>query len=202
MNKKTFKNPKISINKVYTKVGDHGYTYLIGGKKVLKSNIRVDIYGELDELNSIIGLCREELRLYKNIRLKDFDSILLKLQHQIFNLGNMIATEDLKNTSPQITKDDIDELEQIIDDYNNKVESLSSFVLPGGNKLNAFLHLARTVTRRVERKLVSFCNNENTKNIELIFINRLSDAFFVWSRWVIKELNQKEVVWNPNFRQK
>ena len=202
MKNKTFKNPKISINKVYTKSGDRGYTHLAGGKKILKSDLRVDVYGELDELNSIIGLCYEELKLCKNIKLDSLDLILLKLQHQIFNLGNMFATDKLTDAAPQITIKDIENIEGNIDKYNNDLNDLNSFVLPGGNKLNAYLHLARTVTRRVERRLVNLSTQEqfNEFKIELIFLNRLSDALFVWSRWVIKVLNDDETLWNPNFR--
>ena len=115
----------------------------------------------------------------------------------------MLASDKLTEGLPQITNEDIENIEKNIDKYNRELNDLSSFVLPGGNKLNAYLHLARTVTRRVERKLVHLSTQEKFHKfeIELIFLNRLSDALFVWSRWVIKVLNDDEILWNPNFRE-
>lgn len=199
MNKKKYKDPTFTISKVYTKTGDDGKTSLVGGQKVLKSNIRIHAYGEIDELNSVVGLCIEELKLMA----KDFDSLvksLIRIQNDLFNLGTILATkpEDMAPSMPRITDEDIKVLEGEIDKANKELPVLHSFVLPGGSKINAFLHLARTVCRRCERICCSLYEEEKIDKIVIPYLNRLSDNFFVWSRWVATELNHKENTWNPN----
>ena len=199
MSKEKFNDPNITISKVYTKTGDDGKTSLVGGQKVLKTNIRINAFGEIDELNSIIGLSIEELKLIEY----NFDSLintLYRIQNDLFNLGTILATkpEDMTESMPRITAHDIKVLENEIDKSNKDLPVLHSFVLPGGSKINAYLHLARTVCRRCERVCCDLYEKDKTDKIVISYLNRLSDAFFVWSRWVASILNHEENTWDPN----
>ena len=199
MSKEKFNDPNITISKVYTKTGDDGKTSLVGGQKVLKTNIRINAFGEIDELNSIIGLSIEELKLIEY----NFDSLintLYRIQNDLFNLGTILATksQDMTESMPRITAHDIKVLENEIDKSNKDLPVLHSFVLPGGSKINAYLHLARTVCRRCERVCCDLYEKEKIDKIVISYLNRLSDAFFVWSRWVISALEHDENVWKPN----
>ena len=199
MTDKKYKDPTFTISKVYTKTGDDGKTSLVGGQKVLKSNIRIHAYGEIDELNSVIGLCIEELKLLD----QNFNSLiksLIRIQNDLFNLGTILATmpDDMTDKMPKITSDDIQVLENEIDKVNKDLSVLHSFVLPGGSKINAFLHLARTVCRRCERVCCSLYEEDKIDKIVVSYLNRLSDNFFVWSRWVASILNHEENTWDPN----
>ena len=199
MSKEKFNDPNITISKVYTKTGDDGKTSLVGGQKVLKTNIRINAFGEIDELNSIIGLSIEELKLIEY----NFDSLintLYRIQNDLFNLGTILATkpQDMTESMPRITAHDIKVLENEIDKSNKDLPVLHSFVLPGGSKINAYLHLARTVCRRCERVCCDLYEKEKIDKIVISYLNRLSDAFFVWSRWVITVLDHDENVWKPN----
>ena len=199
MSKEKFNDPNITISKVYTKTGDDGKTSLVGGQKVLKTNIRINAFGEIDELNSIIGISIEELKLIDH----NFDSLintLYRIQNDLFNLGTILATkpQDMTESMPRITAHDIKVLENEIDKSNKDLPVLHSFVLPGGSKINAYLHLARTVCRRCERVCCDLYEKDKTDKIVISYLNRLSDAFFVWSRWVITVLDHDENVWKPN----
>ena len=199
MTDKKYKDPTFTISKVYTKTGDDGKTSLVGGQKVLKSNVRIHAYGEIDELNSVIGLCIEELKLLD----KNFNSLiksLIRIQNDLFNLGTILATmpDDMTDKMPKITSDDIEVLENEIDKVNKDLSILHSFVLPGGSKINAFLHLARTVCRRCERVCCGLYEEDKIDKIVVSYLNRLSDNFFVWSRWVASILNHEENTWDPN----
>tara|TARA_B100001029_G_C15002477_1_gene418981 strand:- start:277 stop:891 length:615 start_codon:yes stop_codon:yes gene_type:complete len=199
-----YKEPNILINKVYTKSGDKGNTTLVGGQKISKSNLRITCYGEIDELNSIIGCCIEQIKLIKkkSTNKSKLISILYRIQHELFNLGTLFATlpENQNSQLPKIEKYHIDNLESDIDKYNNNLESLNSFVLPGGSLCNAWFHLSRTVCRRAERNAVCLVNSEYIDDIPLIYLNRLSDALFVFGRWIIKFEGKSESLWNPNFK--
>ena len=199
MTNKKYKDPTITISKVYTKTGDCGKTSIVGGQKVLKSNIRINAFGEIDELNSVVGICVEELKLQKY----DFSKLIQSLhrvQNDLFNLGTILATEpeDMVASMPRITLEDIQVLENEIDLANKNLANLNSFVLPGGSKINAFLHLARTVCRRCERVCCGLYEEEKIDKVVISYLNRLSDAFFVWSRSVAESLNHDEHTWNPN----
>ena len=199
MTNKKYKDPTFTISKVYTKTGDSGKTSLVGGQKVLKSNIRINAFGEIDELNSVVGICVEELKLQKY----DFSKLIQSLhrvQNDLFNLGTILATEpeDMVASMPRITLEDIQVLENEIDLANKNLANLHSFVLPGGSKINAFLHLARTVCRRCERVCCGLYEEEKIDKVVISYLNRLSDAFFVWSRSVAESLNHDEHTWNPN----
>ena len=203
MKKKTFKDPNITINKVYTKVGDQGETYLIGGNKVLKNSNRVSAYGEVDELNSHIGSCISYINdnYRTNDDLVDFSLFLNVVQHELFNLGNMLATPNEINTNnmPCVNKKSLKRIEDKIDFYNNMLNPLKSFVLPGGHELSSRLHISRTVCRRCERRAVSLLKEEDINNIAISYLNRLSDMLFVSSRWVNFLFNINETTWDPNY---
>ena len=202
MPKKKYNNPNITISKVYTKKGDKGKTELIGKKNVYKDDIRVKAYGELDELNVIVGGCCQKLSEIKskNIKLKTLNQEMIVVQNEIFNLGNMLATVDevMMENMPQINQDNLNNLEKKINFYNKKLPNLSSFVLPGGSEINIWFNLARTVSRRCERTIVELHKKEPVSDIVLKYINRLSDAFFVWGRWINFNLKIDEELWDPN----
>ena len=202
MNRKKFKEPSIIINKVYTKTGDSGNTSLVGGQRVSKDNIRIEAYGELDELNAIIGGCKHEIDLsvHKCKDLKKVSDILCRIQHELFNVGTTLATlpEDLKEGSPCITELDIKQLEKEMDAFNEALPPLNSFVLPGGSSINIWLHKARTICRKAERRCVKLSKTSDLEVNAIRYLNRLSDALFVWSRWVNYIQGFSESLWNPN----
>ena len=194
------KKPKIIINKVYTKTGDHGETSLIGGKRVLKSNKKVSAFGQIDELNVAVGSCLVELKKIDNVDLLDLNDVLIKIQNQLFNLGNMLAVEagtDISNM-PRINIGYIEELEKNINLYNKSLPELNSFVLPGGNELSIRFHLVRVKCRKVERFIVKILKEESIDIIIVKYLNRMSDLFFVLSRYSNCLLNNKELTWDPN----
>ena len=194
------KKPRIIINKVYTKTGDHGETSLIGGKRVLKSNKKVSAFGQIDELNVAVGSCLVELKKIDNVDLLDLNDVLIKIQNQLFNLGNMLAVEagtDISNM-PRINLGYIEELEKNINLYNKSLPELNSFVLPGGNELSIRFHLVRVKCRKVERFIVKILKEESIDIIIVKYLNRMSDLFFVLSRYSNCLLNNKELTWDPN----
>lgn len=181
--------------KIYTKTGDTGQTALFGGDRVSKSNIRIEAYGTIDELNSFIGLALTEVS-DSGIR-----KVLERIQNQLFITGSDLATpETEKNKKLNITRtpaDFITQAENDIDFFNDKLDELKNFILPGGSKASAYLHICRTIARRAERKVVAL--NEQVKigdNI-IIFLNRLSDLFFVLSRFENKISNIPDTKWIP-----
>ena len=191
----------VLINKVYTKGGDKGETSLVGGARVPKDHPRVEAYGTMDELNSIIGLVRcFNLKKPQSKARDQFEDILLSIQHRLFDLGSDLATpEDKKNpNSPVIQEAHVKWLEDVIDDMNRDLPPLESFTLPGGTEITAFLHQARTVCRRMERRLITLNTNETINPQVIAYINRLSDALFVFSRWVTANLGEEEFLWIPN----
>ncbi|MAJ44002.1 MAG: ATP:cob(I)alamin adenosyltransferase [Candidatus Marinimicrobia bacterium] len=201
---KKYKNPNIRINKVYTKTGDRGITKLVGGQERSKSDLRIICYGEIDELNSFIGGCIEQIKILKkkSDNKTKMINILFRIQNELFNLGTLFATLSENHTSklPKIEKSHIKNLEDDIDNFNSKLKPLKSFVLPGGSMCNTWFHLARTVCRRVERNAVSLNKIEKLDTASLVYLNRLSDALFVFGRWIINYQEQEESLWNPNHK--
>tara|TARA_B110001454_G_C12677373_1_gene416463 strand:+ start:731 stop:1342 length:612 start_codon:yes stop_codon:yes gene_type:complete len=198
-----YNNPEILINKVYTKSGDKGQTYLVGGKKIAKDDIRICSYGEIDELNAYIGGCRQLIvEKSDNSEFKKLSNILYRIQNELFNLGNMLATldEDIKKGMPRIEDSHIKKMENEIDYFNENLPDLKSFVLPGGSQLNIWFHISRTLCRRCERTVVSLSQKESVDGIIVKYLNRLSDGLFVWSRWVNVMQSHPEVSWNPNIK--
>jgi cob(I)alamin adenosyltransferase len=198
---------RVAINRVYTKKGDGGTTSLVGGQKRPKHALRIRAYGTVDELNAFVGAARQSLSEDATHldQLKPLDRSLFRVQHELFNLGSILATlpEDTYPKQPRIRARDVERLEGEIDEANSDLEPLRSFVLPGGSRLNTDLHLCRTVCRRAERRCTELADeqraNEQPFDQQVIhYLNRLSDAFFVWSRWVIVVTGGAEVLWDPN----
>jgi cob(I)alamin adenosyltransferase len=197
-----FDAPRLAINRVYTKRGDSGETSLAGGQRVQKDAIRIEAYGTLDELNSFVGLARHSVErlLSRHPALALLDAILLRVQHELFNAGSILATlpEDVHPKQARITAADAAQLEREIDAMNDTLPALRSFVLPGGSRLNAELHICRTVCRRAERICITLARQETIDPEIIKYLNRLSDAFFVWTRWAAHQLDTPEVLWDPN----
>lgn len=202
MSEKVFDNPRIALNRIYTRGGDKGETALAGGQRVPKDAPRIEAYGTVDELNAFVGLacvtCGEESA--RALRLGKLVDILRRVQHELFNLGSQLATlpKDLHPKQARITSAEIEQLEREIDEMNQELPALRSFVLPGGSRLNAELHAARTVCRRAERLTVALARTEEIAPEVVRYLNRLSDALFVWSRWANHVLGVPEVLWEPN----
>ena len=202
MSEQTFDEPRIALNRIYTRTGDAGQTHLAGGQRVKKDNLRISCYGTVDELNAFIGAARataESLSVQAE-QLRPFSNILKRVQHELFNLGSILATlpEDVHPKQARITSADVKQLEREIDRANEDLQPLRSFVLPGGSRLDAELHICRTVCRRAERELVALTNEQSVPGEALHYLNRLSDALFVWSRWMNHALGASETLWEPN----
>lgn len=197
-----YNDPKLALNRIYTKRGDKGETRLVGGRRVPKDDARVEAYGSVDELNAFVGLARVSAQeaAREQPQLARLSRILLRVEQELFNLGSLLATdpEDLGPRQPRIGAAEVGRLESEIDEMNAELEALSSFTLPGGCRLNAELHLCRTVCRRAERRVVALNRSAEAAPAALEYLNRLSDAFFVWSRWASARLGAEEVLWDPN----
>jgi cob(I)alamin adenosyltransferase len=195
MSDPTFNEPKLAINRVYTRRGDDGQTSLVGGQRVKKDHPRIACYGTVDELNSFVGMALESAREHPH--LEPLTKILKRIQHELFNAGSVLATlpEDVHPKQPRITSAEVTQLEHEMDWMNEVLPELRSFVLPGGTRLNAELHVCRTVCRRAERLCAAL---EDGDHDTLKYLNRLSDAFFVWSRWTNHRLQIAETLWEPN----
>jgi cob(I)alamin adenosyltransferase len=180
--------------KIYTRTGDDGTTGLIGGSRVKKHNIRLEAYGTIDELNSYMGLIRT---MQSN---KNTDRVLEIIQNKLFVIGANLATEESANQIRKqlpCSKSDIELLEQEMDRMNDELPELRNFVLPGGSQVSAFCHVARTVCRRAERRIVELAEKSETDTNLIKFINRLSDYLFVLSRKVNLDLKAPEILWSP-----
>lgn len=196
MSANNFDQPRIAINRVYTRQGDEGQTALVGGQRVSKTDPRIDCYGTVDELNAFVGQARVTLEEL-GAPVAELAIILSRIQHELFNAGSILATlpEDIHPRQPRITPAEVLELEQEIDRMNEVVPALRSFVLPGGSRTNAELHICRTVCRRAERLCAALPAVDRDT---LKYLNRLSDALFVWSRWANHQLGIPETLWQPN----
>ncbi len=202
MSEQPFDEPRIALNRIYTRAGDAGQTRLVGGQRVAKDDRRIECYGTVDELNASLGVARataEELA-GRVERLRGLASILKRVQHELFNLGSILATlpEDVHPKQPRVTDAEVTQLEREIDAANEDLEPLRSFVLPGGSRLDAELHVCRTVCRRAERLLVALARDGAVPAEAVRYLNRLSDALFVWSRWANHVLGASETLWEPN----
>jgi cob(I)alamin adenosyltransferase len=196
MSKPKFDEPRIALNRIYTKTGDKGETHLAGGQRVAKDSLRIECYGTVDELNAFAGMAC----VSANEAVPSLATILRRVQHELFNLGSILATrpEDVHPKQARITPVEIEQLEREIDEANAELAPLRSFVLPGGSRLNTELHACRTICRRAERAAVRLAREEQIPAEAIQYLNRLGDAFFVWSRWANHVLGISEVLWEPN----
>lgn len=179
---------KKRITKVYTKTGDDGHTSLVGGKRVSKASKRVESYGDVDELNSVLGISRSV------IKDSEIEQLIEGIQNDLFIMGGDLATpHDSEYNVPRVTKEMTAMIEKSIDGYIKEVGSLREFILPGGDSGGAYLHLARTVCRRAERKVVELGDMEKINENILIYLNRLSDLLFVLARVDNKRSGRGEI---------
>jgi cob(I)alamin adenosyltransferase len=180
--------------KIYTKTGDDGDTGLFGGGRVTKDHPRVSAYGDVDELNAVIGMARSVEMMPR------IDEVLAPVQRDLFALGALLATPDLEKMKEQLAKARISEervaqLEQAIDDGEAELEPLKSFILPGGTPKAAALHVARTVCRRAERAVISLQREAEVPQMVVVYLNRLSDLLFVLARVANRRAGAGEVTW-------
>jgi cob(I)alamin adenosyltransferase len=202
MSDTTFNPPRLAINRVYTRGGDGGQTSLVGGQRVPKDSLRIEASGTVDELNAHVGLARATVHevAAEHGAVAELAPILLRVQHELFNLGSILATlpEDQHPRQPRVTAAEIERLEREIDGMNEALPRLRSFVLPGDSRLNAELHVCRTVCRRAERLLVGLGRQETIPPEAVRYLNRLSDALFVWCRWASNVSGVAETLWEPD----
>lgn len=179
--------------KVYTKTGDKGETSLFGGKRVPKYNLRINAYGTSDELNSFIGLIRDqEINPH-------YKKVLIEIQDRIFVLGSSLAADPDKTKlkKPDLTTEDIKLLEDEMDKMDEELPPMKFFVLPGGHQTVSFCHVARTVCRRCERLVIELSTQAEVDELVIQYLNRLSDYLFVLSRKLTQDLNAEEIPWVP-----
>jgi cob(I)alamin adenosyltransferase len=187
----------VKLNKIYTRTGDNGTTGLAAGPRRKKHALRVESYGAVDEANSAIGIARQHLAEHPPL-----DRMLMRIQNDLFDLGADLATPEtgkkLDYEPLRIVKAQVDRLEREIDGLNADLEPLRSFVLPGGTPAAAALHVARTVARRAERRIVALQDSEGEAvSAEAVaYINRLSDFLFVAARWV-NDHGRTDILWVP-----
>ena len=188
------------ITRVYTRTGDRGKTRLVGGLEVPKDCLRIDAYGTVDELNSVLGMARAFLAelLNDDDKLRQLDTRLQRVQNDLFDVGSDLATppDSRWPDMVRVGESDVTRLEAWIDEANGDLEPLREFILPGGGHLPSTLHLARTVCRRAERRVVSLERTEPETGVDcLIYLNRLSDLLFVWARFAGLALGETEHAW-------
>ncbi len=190
----------VTINRVYTGVGDAGTTRLAGGQEVAKTDARIEAYGTVDELNAALGVVAEHVR--SDERHTVLVKAVLRIQNELFDLGGELAVlpEDRHEKQQLVTTEDASRLEAEMDAWNEQLETLRSFILPGGGKTSAFLHVARTTCRRAERRLVALHAEAPQRDVALKYLNRLSDWLFVAGRFAAKAEGEAEVLWRPGDR--
>ena len=181
--------------KIYTKKGDTGITSLIGGTKVPKHHLRIEAYGTVDELNSWIGLIRDQ-------QIEDHQKeILIEIQDRLFTIGSSLASDPEKSKMkiPALKEEDVMKLEKEIDAMDEKLPEMRSFVLPGGHSIVSYCHIARCVCRRAERLATHLSETGFVDPFVIKYLNRLSDYLFVLSRMLTQELKANEIPWKPIF---
>ena len=177
--------------KIYTKTGDAGDTGLQGGKRISKFSDRIRSYGNVDEVNSVLGLV-----LSHKID-QDVEELLKKIQNELFVLGSDLSNPDMDDKQNRISKNMIEELEKKIDEYEKELPPLSNFILPGGANSASLVHLARTVTRRAEISVVLLSKTEKINTECQVYLNRLSDLLFVIARVLNKRSKTPDIIWEP-----
>ncbi|MCV6575149.1 MAG: cob(I)yrinic acid a,c-diamide adenosyltransferase [Cohaesibacter sp.] len=187
----------VKLNKIYTRTGDKGTTMLGNGERRVKHDLRVDAYGTVDETNAIVGLARLHMADFAQL-----DDMLSDIQNDLFDLGADLSTPDTGETLSyeplRIVASQVERLEQQIDRLNADLEPLKSFILPGGSAASAYLHHARTVSRRAERLITALAalEEENISPQAIQYTNRLSDFFFVAARWT-NDKGREDILWVP-----
>lgn len=174
------------LSKIYTRTGDDGTTGLGDGSRVSKANLRVEAIGTVDELNSLLGIT------ISSIQDRDIQDCLLSIQHHLFDLGGELSMPG----ASQMKDSKIDYLEQVLDSYNSQLPALKEFILPGGTVAAAHCHLARTVCRRAERRLVELTATEEVNQVATTYLNRLSDLLFVLARVIARADGGSEILWD------
>lgn len=179
--------------KIYTKKGDQGKTGLIGGTRISKHDVRIEAYGTVDELNSYLGLLRD-----KSFSEKSKEELIF-IQDRLFTMGSWLASDPDKKVMelPQLHEADVTALEESIDRMESELEPMKSFVLPGGHETVSFCHITRTVCRRAERRVCELDEIAPQNPLIIMFLNRLSDFLFVYSRWATLKLQAHEIPWKP-----
>lgn len=193
----------IRITKVYTRTGDDGDTALVGGRRVAKDSLRIEAYGTLDELNSVLGLARVfNAQGKRTAARRRIDEILRGLQNEVFDLGSELATpaDFTYEGMFRVGESEVVGLEKAMDAMQKELEPLNSFVLPGGGPVSGFLHQARTICRRAERIVLGLSRSEKLGPWPLRYLNRLSDYLFVLSRWAGKKAGEREYLWERGLR--
>ena len=186
------------ITKVYTKTGDKGKTRLAGGQSVWKDHVRVESYGTVDELNAALGVVRALwLAEAKGAIRGQVEGELRWIQNKLFDIGGLLATAAGQSfpNMPRIEAQDVRRLETLIDGWQQELQPLKEFILPGGGMVASSIHVARTVCRRAERCCVSLMRKEPVDQSIVMYLNRLSDTLFVFARWVVRQLGEKELLW-------
>lgn len=210
----------VTLNRIYTRTGDQGFTGLVGGARISKTAPRVWAYGDVDELNAQLGMCRTIASEHSALRTlvsrmarlfsrgtrdafrgrpSSLSSKLAHIQNELFDIGAELATPPGGDWEgmPKTTRTHVSQLESWIDELNEHLPELKSFVLPGGNLLNAQLHIARTVCRRAERSVLALKHHEEVSDLVVQYLNRLSDLLFVMSRHAAREAGSAEYLWSP-----
>ena len=186
------------ITKVYTKTGDKGKTRLAGGQSVWKDHVRVESYGTVDELNAALGVVRALwLAETKGAIRGQVEGELRWIQNKLFDIGGLLAMAAGQSfpNMPRIEAQDVRRLETLIDGWQQELQPLKEFILPGGGMVASSIHVARTVCRRAERCCVSLMRKEPVDQSIVMYLNRLSDTLFVFARWVVRQLGEKELLW-------
>lgn len=187
-----------NVVKIYTRTGDEGKTSLFGGRRVSKADLRVEAYGTVDELNSVIGIVVSE---YQRVNIKKQEYIakikneLMKIQRDLFEIGATLANPKSQAHNSNYLQKRVGEFEKFIDEMTEELPELRNFILSGGGKTGALLQFARTVCRRAERQIVALSKHEEVNESVLMYFNRLSDLFFTMARFVNHKEGRKEIVW-------
>ena len=187
----------VRINRVYTRAGDAGETALVGGRRVPKDSPRIEAYGTIDELNSIVGLARafNAPKLKRGKKHRRLDEILRRIQNELFDLGADLSVPYRVPDRLRVTQELIEGLEALCDSFNEPLPELKSFVLPGGTKVAAALHVARTICRRAERDALAAAEEVELNPLALVYLNRLSDLLFILAR--AANAGGGEPLWRP-----